>query len=132
MQDSDGRPHGENRGTLAPSGILKLAWRSGLAICERRRVSESWIISEWPVIREEPTALRRASPECYSTRCFADCRFEPAESAPGNSLSRKLTYYLRLVCIRPVRALGKSASTPSRYGASRPLREPRSHAAQDP
>ena len=45
---------------------------------------------------------------------FADCRFEPAESAPGNSPSRKLTYYLRLFCLRPVRALGKSASTPSR------------------
>jgi hypothetical protein len=66
------------------------------------------------VIREEPTALRRATPECNSTRCFADCRFEPAESAPGNSPSRKLTYYLRLFCIRPVHALGRSASTPSR------------------
>src|ERR1700691_850952 len=72
------------------------------------------ITSEFAVIREEPAALRRASPECDSTRCFADCRFEPAESAPGNPLPRKLTYYLRLFCIRPVRALGKSASTPSR------------------
>src|SRR5580693_272147 len=72
------------------------------------------LTSGLPVIREEPAALRRASPECDSTRCFADCRFEPAESAPGNSPSRKLTYYLRLFCIRPVRVLGKSASTPSR------------------
>jgi hypothetical protein len=67
-----------------------------------------------PVIREEPAALRRASPECDSTRYFADYRFERAESAPGNSPSRKLTCYLRLFCIRPVRALGKSASAPSR------------------
>src|ERR1700683_628968 len=71
---------------------------------------ERRITSGLLVIREEPAALRRVSPECDSTRCFADCRFEPAESAPGNSPSRKLNYYLRLFCIRAVLVFGTSGS----------------------